>query len=181
VNSPGTDSRGSGTAFRSVAPAEALPQRTDAGRYVRRTFIALTVLATIAYYFWTAMIPPGGPPRIHGEESDHFNLLSRGFQKRHLYLDREVPAALLNAGNPYDPVSRGNVTILHDASFFQGKYYIYFGPAPVVTLLLPFSVIRCRMGCGFFRALVTSRWSEYFFASNVGIIHARASRRFSPV
>lgn len=114
------------------------------GRAMRRAAISIIVLATIAYYFWTAMLAPGGMPRIHGEESDHFNLLSRGFKKGHLYLDSEVPGALLNARNPYDPASRGDVQVLHDASFYRGKYYIYFGPAPVVTLLLPFSIVTGR-------------------------------------
>ena len=98
----------------------------------------------LAYYFWTAMLAPGGAPRIHGRETDHFNLLSRGFKKGQLHLDGEVPAGLLAARNPYDPAARGNVEVLHDASYFQGRYYIYFGPAPVVTLLLPFSLIVGR-------------------------------------
>jgi hypothetical protein len=115
-----------------------------AHRATRRIIVALLVLATVAYYFWTAMLAPGGAPRIHGRESDHFNLLSRGFKKGQLHLDCEVPAGLLNARNPYDPVSRGNVAVLHDASYFRGKYYIYFGPAPVVTLLLPFRIITGR-------------------------------------
>jgi hypothetical protein len=109
-----------------------------------RLLIALLVAATLAYYFWTAMISAGGPPRIHGEESDHFNLLSRGFRKGQLHLDAEVPAGLSGAPNPYDPKSRGSVPVLHDASYFRGRYYIYFGPAPVVTLLLPFRLLTGR-------------------------------------
>jgi hypothetical protein len=110
----------------------------------RRIWITLIVLATLAYYFWTGMIGPGGAPRIHGEETDHFNLLSRGFRKGHLHLDGEVPEALIRAANPYDPASRGDIPVLHDASYYQGKYYIYFGPAPVVTLLLPFNLVTGR-------------------------------------
>ena len=126
----------------STAPAPALPALTR--RAARALLISLIVLATVAYYFWTAMLAPGGAPRIHGRESDHFNLLSRGFRKGQLHLDAEVPAALREARNPYDPISRGNVPVLHDASYFRGKYYIYFGPAPVVTLLFPFSLITGR-------------------------------------
>ncbi len=108
---------------------------------LRRLWFGLIIIATLAYYFWTAMTSPGGPPRIHGRESDHFNLLSRGLRNGHLHLDQEVPAGLLQARNPYDPKARPGVAVLHDASFYQGKYYIYFGPAPVVTLLLPFSLV----------------------------------------
>ena len=31
--------------------------------------------------------------------------------------------------------------MLHDVSFYHGKYYLYWGPAPVVTLFLPFRII----------------------------------------
>src|SRR5687768_12582189 len=117
---------------------------TASGVALRRIWIALIVLATLAYYFWTATLSCGGAPPIHGEETDHFNLLSRGFKKGHLYLDGEVPEALVNAANPYDPKLRENVRVLHDASYYRGKYYIYFGPAPVVTLLLPFSLLTGR-------------------------------------
>jgi hypothetical protein len=114
------------------------------GRAVRRIAIALIILATLGYYFWTATLASGGAPRIHGEETDHFNLLSRGFQKGHPHLDEEVPAEIVNAPNPYDPKLREKVNVLHDASYFRGRYYLYFGPAPVVTLLLPFSILTGR-------------------------------------
>ena len=110
----------------------------------RRFWVLGIILATLAYYFWTGMIVNGELPPIHGEESDHFNLLSRGFRQGHLYLDKVVPEGLLNAPNPYDPALRGTVKLLHDASYYRGKYYIYFGPAPVVTVFLPFSVLTGR-------------------------------------
>src|SRR5687768_9801501 len=110
----------------------------------RRLCIVLLMLATLAYYFWTAITSSGGAPPIHGQETDHFNLLTRGFQKRQLHLDGEVPTELIHAPNPYDPKLRAKVNVLHDASYYRGKYYIYFGPAPVVTLLLPFSLVTGR-------------------------------------
>jgi hypothetical protein len=134
---PPNERRDVGSMPSLVAPA--LLRRTS-----RPVLVSLIVIATITYYFWTAMLAAGGPPRIHGRESDHFNRLSRGFKNGHLHLDGEVPAALLNTPNPYDPTARGNMAVLHDASYFRGRYYIYFGPAPVVTLLLPFNLITGR-------------------------------------
>jgi hypothetical protein len=107
----------------------------------------ILVLLTLAYFFWTAIcwfedipeIRPKGHP-----ETDHFNLLSHGFLKGHLHLAGEVPEALIRAPNPYDPKNRGNVEVLHDASYYKGKYYIYFGPGPVVALLLPFRILTGR-------------------------------------
>lgn len=43
---------------------------------------------------------------------------------------------LLHLSNPYDPLQ--NIDFRwHDASLFQGKYYLYFGPLPVLLLYLP--------------------------------------------
>jgi hypothetical protein len=113
---------------------------------LRRVVVVLIVLATIAYYFWTAVCSfdevPGIPPRGI-PETDHFNLLSRGFLNGHLHLG-DAPRALVEATNPYDPASRGPMELLHDASYYRGKYYIYFGPAPVVSLLQPFTVLTGR-------------------------------------
>lgn len=112
-----------------------------------RLTLAAVVLLVLGYFFWTNIVSFDEVPRIGGKEHreyDHYNLLSRGFLKGHLHLDAEPPAALLAAPNPYDPKSRGPVEVLHDASLYQGKYYIYFGPAPVVTLFLPFTVLTGR-------------------------------------
>lgn len=114
----------------------------------RTLWLAAVVAAVLGYFFWTAAVsfdafprlrPPGHP------ETDHFNLLAQGFRQGHLHLAGEVPPALVAAPNPYDPRLRPpGVEVLHDASFYRGKYYIYFGPAPVVTLFLPWSVLVGR-------------------------------------
>jgi hypothetical protein len=42
--------------------------------------------------------------------------------------------------DPYDSVANGPYR-LHDASFYKGRYYLYFGPVPAVVLFLPFSLL----------------------------------------
>ncbi|MEN9633125.1 MAG: hypothetical protein RL077_1529 [Verrucomicrobiota bacterium] len=108
---------------------------------------ALTILATIALYLWVGQSNGGGWPQLRppGEhETDHFNILSHGFLKGHLYVDLAVPPAIVNAPNPYDPALRQITSVLHDASYFKGHYYLYFGPAPVLTLFAPFALITGR-------------------------------------
>jgi hypothetical protein len=100
---------------------------------------------------------PALPP-VQGRETDYFNLLAHGFLKGQLSLDYAVPDALLHAENPYDPAKRPPGSNLHDASLYRGKYYIYFGAAPVVTLLVPFLLATGRdlplsYGIFFFAAL----------------------------
>ncbi len=61
------------------------------------------------------------------------------FKKGQLYLDVEVSKGLLNLENPYDPAERdeAKVSFLWDHAYFEGKYYSYFGIAPLATVYLP--------------------------------------------
>lgn len=49
----------------------------------------------------------------------------------------EVPdSRLAEMANPYTFEDRHSIPILWDASYFQGKYYLYWGPAPAATIAL---------------------------------------------
>ena len=98
----------------------------------------LLIAAVIASYFWTIDTSRSELRPIDGRRDDYFNLLAHGFLKGHLYIDKAVREALLRLPNPYDPALRPPGLALHDASLYNGHYYIYWGAAPVVTLLLPF-------------------------------------------
>ena len=91
------------------------------------------------FYFWTA-VPEWRPGLIAKTNSSYYNLLTRGFLKGHLSLDLPADPFLATLRNPSDPIERGNHG-LHDASYYQGKYYIYFGVTPVLLLFLPFRLL----------------------------------------
>ncbi|HUR59129.1 MAG TPA: hypothetical protein VM029_15545, partial [Opitutaceae bacterium] len=119
-------------------------------RRVSRPALAAAAVATIAVYFgfilaWRsdkpAIISPPGSQIATAVRADLYALLASGFLKGHLYLDIEVPPELARAKNPYDPAQRPPVLYLHDASVYQGRYYIYFGPAPAVLLFAPWRLI----------------------------------------
>jgi len=76
--------------------------------------------------------------------------------KKQLHLDIEVPKALLSAERPYDSVYReqNNIVtsfrketdtlenvILGDMSFYNGKFYSYYGMFPVIILFAPYKLI----------------------------------------
>ena len=78
-------------------------------------------------------------PYVHGVEH-HYSSLAEGMLSGHLSLSIKPPAELLNLPNPYDPEQNGRYA-LHDASLYQGRYYLYFGPAPALLLFLPYEAI----------------------------------------
>ena len=105
-----------------------------------RVLVAALCAAVGWFYVWTVR-SSGDPWRFGLEQRDYYNLLIDGWLDGQLHLKVEVPEALLKIKDPYDPTQRPPGLALHDASFFRGKYYVYFGAAPVVTLMLPFRLL----------------------------------------
>lgn len=105
----------------------------------RLVFVAMALLVG-AFHLWT--IRSTNDAWSFGEEQrDYYNRLIDGWLEGQLHMKVEVPAALLALKNPYDPAERPPGLGLHDASYYQGKYYLYFGAAPMVTLMLPFRLL----------------------------------------
>lgn len=66
------------------------------------------------------------------------------FLKGQLNIDFEPTEELLNLENPYDWQQRksGNVGVyLWDRALYDGKYYSYFGIAPIITVFLPYYIL----------------------------------------
>ena len=59
------------------------------------------------------------------------------YVKGQLHLDVPVDDALNHLSNPYDPGQRSGITYLWDHAFYNGKYYCYYGHAPIYLVMLP--------------------------------------------
>ncbi len=103
-------------------------------------WVRCALLAAIGwFYLWTA-IPEWRPGYIDHTGGGYYNLLMRGFTKGSLSLDLPADPLLAKMNNPWDPVERGDHG-LHDASYYNGRYFLYFGPAPVFLIFLPFHLL----------------------------------------
>lgn len=60
------------------------------------------------------------------------------FMKGQLHFDVQPSAELLALENPYSPDERYGLQFLYDRAFYGGKYYSYFGIAPILTVYFPF-------------------------------------------
>ncbi len=110
------------------------------GRKIERLAVFVLCAAIGWFYLWTVR-SSGDSWGFGQEQNDYYNLLIDGFLDGQLHMKVVVPEALLALRNPYDPGERSPGLGLHDASFYQGKYYVYFGAAPMVLLMLPFRII----------------------------------------
>jgi hypothetical protein len=115
---------------------------TRAGIAVTMAFALLAV-----FYAWTATssgnpftkVTPFG---FSVGDSDYYNLQADAFLHGRLWVDVPIDPQLLTAENPY---ALSNVQRLPDGSFYQGRYYLTWGPAPAVTTFLPPRLVGLRI------------------------------------
>jgi hypothetical protein len=74
----------------------------------------------------------------------HYEYLAEGFVSGHTYLSVDPPSDQLALKDPYKPGQSVSGTLL-DASLYQGHYYLYYGPAPAVVLMVPWRLLTGRM------------------------------------
>lgn len=103
----------------------------------------LVVLFVLILYVWFISL---GPWRSRGHTSDYYSRLASAFLHGQLFLEQKPDPALLALSNPYDHKARKNVPVLGDASLYQGRYYLYFGPFPSLMLALPGSILPMKPG-----------------------------------
>ncbi len=105
----------------------------------RRMAVTAASALVLWLYAWTvapAVSQMGNPTA----QTAHYNLLVDGFLGGQLNLKKNAPPELATLADPYDPAQNAPYR-LHDASYFQGKFYLYFGPTPALVLLLPYTLV----------------------------------------
>lgn len=113
----------------------------------RRSHLYPTIAVFVFFIFLTFFVY-----NIYTGEYDWFNHtagnqmtqeLVDAFENGQVSLVDEVPEELLALDNPYDWSERTDAGLQYkwDHLLFEGKYYSYYGIAPVLTLFLPYHMI----------------------------------------
>jgi hypothetical protein len=80
-------------------------------------------------------------------QSPVYQDLTRDYTERlaagHADLSRRPDPRLLALRDPLDPLANGGISAL-DLSLYGGRYYVYFGVAPFLTLLVPWFLLTGR-------------------------------------
>lgn len=105
----------------------------------QRVILALLFVGLSALHFASAYAP-GPAPNWGGKTSEYYPLLTDAFLAGQTSLLVLPDPRLLALPNPWDPAANSRYR-LHDASLYQGKYYLYFGPTPALVLFLPYKVL----------------------------------------
>jgi|CZKI01.1.fsa_nt_gi hypothetical protein len=99
--------------------------------------------------FWALLIAIGltysqsvltqDAPFTTNEPQGYYGALTDAFMSGQLNLKERFDPRLLKAKNPY--VAQLDVLRPHDASFYKGKFYLYFGAIPVILVYLPWRMV----------------------------------------
>lgn len=103
------------------------------------TIVAMTLAILIAM-----VKAPGGGIKgfFMSDGGDQMTMqLVDSFENGRLYIDEEVPKELLELDNPYYSDGREGIIYEWDHLLYKGKYYSYYGIAPVILLYMPFHMI----------------------------------------
>jgi hypothetical protein len=135
------------------------------------TGIAIVSTLVLLFYLWLVSLGlwTDFPP-----STNYYDLQATAFSHGQLALEVQPNAALLALENPYEPGNREGIPVLWDATLYEGKYYLYWGPAPAILLAVLKLFYSREIGdniltflflCGAFLFLVwiiVDLWKTYF-------------------
>lgn len=117
------------------------------GRGRHRAVLAACMLITLLIYggFAVAAYPQEGMIGLLSRSDaaqgygDPYAALFEAFQAGRLSVLEEPSEELLALVNPYDPSERNEmgVSFLWDYALYDGQYYVYYGPAPLLLIYYP--------------------------------------------
>lgn len=134
--------------------------------------------AVIFFYGYLATSRTAHPFRLNAGATEYYHYLSDGFRAGQLSLTVKPDPELATLADPYDPPARQRIGHpgLADASYYHGKYYLYFGVAPALALFLPFKLLT---GLHFPEGLACALFCGGGFLSSLAIF-LRLRRRYFP-
>jgi hypothetical protein len=108
--------------------------------FADRVSVALLLVFALgsAFYLWTAATSI--PLALTGGGWDYYNQLASALLHLHLSVGA-APAGLLHLSEPYNPVQNAPYALYHDLALYHGRFYLDWGPAPVVALLVPLHIL----------------------------------------
>lgn len=115
------------------------------GSPVRMAWASTVVILSLAVVFDLWLATTGYWTRWP-DTTSHFSLLSKGFLQGRLHLALEPSPGLLAAEDPYTLESRQFMPPVWDVSYFNGKFYLYWGPVPALLLAVPQFLLNQPIG-----------------------------------
>lgn len=114
-------------------------QTMEKNRTIIETGLLIIVsFCMLFFYIWSAC--SNKKSFDFTKKTGHYHYLTDAFLAGQLNLLIDPSPEMLSLPDPFDPQKNEHLR-LHDASLYKGKYYTYFGPAPVLTLYIPYLTV----------------------------------------
>jgi hypothetical protein len=104
---------------------------------------ALTIVAIAAFYVFVGTAGRFRFKSVDWWETPYTNL-AEGFLHGKLSMALDPDPRLAALPDPYDPNARNDIQSIQDASYFHGKFYLYFTPLPALLVDIPIKLITGR-------------------------------------
>jgi hypothetical protein len=149
----------------------------------KRTAAILLIASSILFfiiYLWFVSI--GTWTQLSRTSTYYYRMQADGFLARSPALLIEPDPRLAQLDNPYPPENRQNIPVLMDASYFNGKYNLYYGPAPALALAGFMFLFKRPVSDGYFTLisawliftfgalLITKIWLRHFLHTPVWLV-----------
>lgn len=142
-----------------------------------RAVAVASVLTVLLAYTFFASTGTMEFRRVKWEDSKYADL-TEGFLRGHLSLASEPTRELRALSDPYDTEVRNGkgVGYVWDASYFNGRYYLYFSALPVLIFYIPFYLAAGGYPSDSLVTLLFTAWALIGFVNF--LIRARGNRRW---
>jgi len=107
------------------------------------------LLVVIGVYLWFT-------GNSHENASAYYALQAASFRQGELSLPLKPDPALLALPDPYEPIARQGVKAPVDLSLYNGKFYLYWGPAPSLILAMIAPIFPGKIDDGYLLFIFTS-------------------------
>ena len=135
------------------------PPRVSGRGFIRSLPLVAAILFVLAVYAFFAGDGKLDFRRLGTYQETNYASLAEGFYRGHLYLWVTPDPRLTALPYPYDFKLRGAIDYRWDASYLNGRYYLYSTPLPVLLAYLPLRILRGAYPPDSFVALLFSAWA----------------------
>jgi hypothetical protein len=123
--------------------------------------IIILLILMGAIYLWFVSV--GTWTQLSKTSTYYYRMQADGFLAMSPALLIEPDPRLAQLDNPYPAENRQNIPILMDASYYKGKYYLYYGPAPALALASFMFLFKRPVSDGYFTLI--SAWLIFTFSA----------------
>lgn len=169
----------------SIRDGKAVPYYLNDG-VIRTLVLLITVLCCVltasVYHSSFGRSEPIEYPLQHSiTQYDPYVQQFDAFMKGQLHFNYEPDEDFLAIENPYDPDQRHNVYYLYDRAYFQGKYYSYFGAAPIIVYMMPYYFFNGSLPSAQEVQLVFMMLFSVFMPMLIYVIGEKSFKKLHPV